>query len=208
MDYRKYQHSRNAAWQILIDHDASALPIRISALCKAMGIPIHLQDLSGGDSYSLMVDGRPVIVVNDQCSVQRQRFTAAHELGHIVLGHVGEYTLVNREPSPSDNSVEHEANVFASRLLAPAIVLRDLGVRSSEEIARLCDISAPAAAFRWERLQLLYERERQFLAERGRSCFGMHPLEREVQAQFCDYIRNQLIMYIINRGLCSAEAFV
>lgn len=193
MDYTKYQHSRNAAWQILIDHHVTALPIRVSALCKEMGIPIYLQDLTDadGDGYSMMIDGRPVIVVNNQCSLQRQRFTAAHELGHIILGHVGIYPLINREPSPDDDPLEQQANVFASRLLAPAIVLRDLGVTSAEEIARICDISAPAAAFRWERLQLLYERERQFLAERGRSCFGLHPMERAVQKQFKEFVAHK-----------------
>lgn len=193
MDYTKYQHSRDAAWQILLDQHVTELPVRISKLCENMEIDVRLADLSGGDSdgYTVIVDCHPVIVVNDQCTVARQRFTAAHELGHIVLGHVGKYTLVNREPSPDDDPIEQQANVFAARLLAPAIVLRELGVTSAEEIARICDISRQASEFRWARLRLLYEREQTFLRERGYSCFGLHPLEREVQQQFAAFTSNR-----------------
>lgn len=191
MEYKQYQKSRNAAWQILIDMKVDALPVRISEICKKMGIDVRLYTSTeeGNDGKSIVVDGRPVILVNDACNIQRQRFTAAHELGHIIAGDVGKYQLVNREPSANDNPIEQAANVFASRLLAPAIVLRDLNVHSAEDIERICNISHQAAEFRWERLQKLYDREREFLSARGRSCFGMHPLERQVQAQFADYIK-------------------
>lgn len=39
---------------------------------------------------------------------QRKRFTVAHELGHIMLGHVGHYELINREILPNDNPIEQE----------------------------------------------------------------------------------------------------
>lgn len=191
MDYKKYQNSRNAAWEMLIDQQVCELPIRVSKLCKNMGIDVQVynSDELDGDGKSIFVDDYPKILVNSNSSLQRQRFTAAHELGHIILGHVGKYQLVNREPSENDNHIEHEANVFATRLLAPAIVLRDLNVQSAEDIAHVCNISLRSADFRWERLKLLYERERQFIRERGYSCFGLHPLEREVQSRFAAYIR-------------------
>ena len=194
MDYTKYQHSRNAAWQILLDQNVTELPVRISKLCGNMGIEIRRFIPAEGqiDGHTLIIDGVPRILVSKACSPQRARFTAAHELGHLLHGDVGRWELVNREPSPDDDPLEQQANVFASRLLAPAIVLRDLGVTSAEEIARICDISKQAAEFRFVRLQLLYEREKQFLRERGYSCFGLHPLEREVQRQFAEYVTNQL----------------
>lgn len=191
MFYKKYQNSRNSAWEILIDQKVGELPVKVSKLCKNMGIDVILlpTEQLGGDGKCIAIDGRPTILVNSDCSIQRQRFTAAHELGHIVLGHIGKYTLVNREPAPEDNPVEHEANVFASRLLAPAIVLRDLNVQCAEDIVRVCNISYQAAVFRMERLTLLYEREKQFLKERGYSCFGLHPLERKLREQFEEYIK-------------------
>ncbi len=192
MDYTNYQHSRNAAWKLLLDQGVCELPVRVSELCRNMNIEIrrYVPDEGESDGRSIIIDGRPRILVSKACSPQRARFTAAHELGHILNGDVGKYILVNREPSPDDDPLEQQANVFASRLLAPAIVLRDLGVRSADDIAVICDISHQAAVFRWQRLQLLYEREQQFLRERGHSCFGMHPLERQLQARFADYVKH------------------
>lgn len=82
------------------------------------------------------------------------------------------YDLVCREPAPGDNPIEQTANVFASRLLAPACVLWGCGVQSAEDIAQLCDISRAAAEFRWSRMQELYRRQR----------FLTSPLERLVYA--------------------------
>lgn len=120
-----------------------------------------------------------MILVSRSKPVPRQRFTAAHELGHILLGHVGEKNLVNREPSPSDSPIEKEANVFASRLLAPACVLWGCGVRSAEDIMELCGISRLAAEFRWQRLQAL----------RGRELFLTSQLERQVYERFEPFIK-------------------
>lgn len=89
------------------------------------------------------------------------------------------YDLVCREPDPGDNPIEQAANVFASRLLAPACVLWGCGVQSAEDIEQLCDISRAAAEFRWTRMQELYRRQR----------FLTSPLERLVYDQFADYIR-------------------
>ena len=120
------------------------------------------------------------------CRAERQRFTIAHELGHIMLHHSGK--LKNREPADGDATVEQAANVFASRLLAPACVLWGCGVHTPEQIAALCSISLPAARFRAARMAELYERERAFLMTRGRSCFLLSPLERQVYEAFADYI--------------------
>lgn len=193
MDYQKYKSSRNAAWQILVDNQVSKLPVRVSKLCKDLGIDIYLYTPTEQDSdgKSIIIDGRPAILVSELCSVQRQRFTAAHELGHIILGHIGKYTLVNGEPTSEDNPIEQQANVFAARLLAPSIVLKELNVQSAEQIARICNISSQAAEFRWQRLQLLYKREEEHFKKYGRSCFGLHPLERQVLKQFANYIQKK-----------------
>lgn len=105
-----------------------------------------------------MVNGGPIILVNKGDSAERQRFTAAHELGHIMLGHVGKYKLVNREPSPNDNPIEQAANVFASRLLAPACVLWGCNIHTADEIAVNCKISRQAAEYRAARMEILYKR--------------------------------------------------
>ena len=179
MNYRSYQKSRDLAWRILLQEGIRELPVNVVALCRQMGIRVqHFTPTDANDGYSTILFGMPRIFVSDQCSPERQRFTIAHELGHILLGHVGQADLVNREPDPGDNPIEQEANVFASRLLAPACVLWALDLREPEEIAALCRISYQAARFRAERMALLYERGR----------FLTSPMERRVYEQFGDFI--------------------
>lgn len=182
MFYKDYQKSRDLAWEVLLHEKVTRLPVKPGQLCKQMGIRVMYYDFQNGkDGESTIIDGEPWIFIANGKPVQRQRFTCAHELGHILLGHVGEYELVNREPSRGDNPIEHAANVFAARLLAPACVLWALNARTPEQIAILCDISLRSAAFRAERMEILYQRNK----------FLTSPLERQVYDQFKDFIRER-----------------
>lgn len=179
MDYKNYINSRNLAWEIILQEEIKELPVKISALCRQMGIKLKYyipMDNNGGKAE--LINGTAVIFVNENDEPERQRFTIAHELGHILLGHVGKYQLVNREPSADDNPIEQAANVFAVRLLAPACVLWGCGVQQAEDIMQLCKISYTASCYRMERMKLLYKRNK----------FLIHPLERYVYNQFKDYI--------------------
>jgi len=187
-------------WKVLLDCGICSLPVRVSGICRQMGI--HL--CSYGQGYSLIqqfhlgpqthnsdgflfrIGDVPVIFYNQARPVARQRFTIAHELGHLVLNHQG--PLINREPSPRDNPVERAANRFAADLLAPACVLRGLKVHSAFGVAQLCDISGPAASFRMARLRQLYEKDAYYMEVYGRSYFFQSPLEWKLYRQFEPFI--------------------
>lgn len=119
-------------------------------------------------------------------SKQRIRFTIAYEIGHIVLGHLssGANAICNREPAPYDSIIEYQANIFASRLLAPACVLRALDANTPEKIAQYCDISLQSAQIRAERIQTL----------KSRNKFGLSPLEAKVYRQFWWFIRRNVFL--------------
>lgn len=180
MDYKDYQQARNMSWEILIQENIRELPINIVELCHSLGIEMKYDNELVEDGHCTIHNGVPYIVINPDSTRQRKRFTIAHELGHLLLGHVGKYELVNRDPSPNDNPIERAANVFAGRLLAPACVLWGCNARTAEDIMELCDISAAAADIRAQRLAVLYERGK----------FLTSPLERQVYEQFRVFITN------------------
>lgn len=181
MNYKDYQNARDTVWKLLIDTKVNSLPIKVTKLCRALGIQVKLyKPKDDNDGMSLLLGGHPVIFVSENVPPARQRFTTAHELGHILLGHLGQHALVNREPDPGDNPIEQAANVFASRLLAPACVLWGCGAKTPEDIMELCGISRQAAEFRAARMEILYQRNK-FLAS---------PLERAVYEQFSEYIES------------------
>ena len=195
--YKNYQQARDAAWQLLIDCEVSALPVSVGGICRRLGHPLYSYSSAApaidrlgladqckrSDGFTLCQEGRCYIFCNDAQPIGRQRFTVAHELGHIILGHVhdGQYTIINREPSPGDAPDETQANQFAARILSPACVLHALGVTTAEGISRACGISLQAAEFRAARLAVL----------EGRGKYLSHPLERRVFEQFRDYLSAQ-----------------
>ena len=194
MLYSNYKTARDKAWQILIDCNVDKLPVSTAALCEHYGwvladyqegkTAIDLLGLSslteGTDGFCTMTDHFTYIFYNSGLPVGRQRFTVAHEIGHLVLGHVGRgrVTTINREPSPQGSQEETQANQFAARLLAPACVLHELGATTPEAIQRVCGLSRQAAEFRAARMQELEKRNRYYTS----------PLERQVVEQFRSYI--------------------
>lgn len=184
MIYGKYKDARNAAWQCLIDYNVTSMPVSVLDIAKSAGIRVVKNSkvkwlLPNESGISIVVGSKWFIVYDDSNSRQRYRFTVAHELGHIFLGHKlkkrGNLTQTIKD---SESFAEQEANIFASRLLAPACVIWALGLKTANEISYVCDISHTAAEFRAERMETLYKRNR----------FLSAPLERKVYNNFGSFI--------------------
>lgn len=96
-------------------------PIRdIAGLIESSGIKLNPISLASDGFFGLSVseqEGGPAIIVNvwDRISVERWIFSAAHELGHLLL-HLEAY---NVNESYEDEDQEMEANIFASYFLMP-----------------------------------------------------------------------------------------
>jgi len=110
-------------------------------------LAFHDFGADGADGVYFWNGRRALIVINTaQRDVTRQRFTAAHELGHHIL-HGGEagrpFEIVDANVYSSENDIEREANAFASRLLAPEPAMRaafpdkDRGDLAAEDVADL-----------------------------------------------------------------------
>lgn len=96
-------------------------PIRdIAGLLEANGTKLYPISLASDGFFGLSVseqDGGPAVIVNvwERISVERWIFSAAHELGHLLL-HLDAY---NVDESTEDEDQEIEANMFASYFLMP-----------------------------------------------------------------------------------------
>ena len=97
----------------------------ICGLLEQRGVKVLLLETHRDSFFGLSVgpeDGGPAVVVNtwDRISVERWIFTAAHELGHLLL-HPSEY-----DSSATDLPVdtEREADAFASEFLMPDTAFR------------------------------------------------------------------------------------
>lgn len=94
--------------------------------------------------FTLYFANRYMIFYNDNIKIGAQRFTIAHEIGHIVLEH-----FIN-----SDAEIrEIEANCFAANILMPINVLRVCRVESAEELSTLCGVGYTSAAKRISKMQ-------------------------------------------------------
>ena len=197
-NYKNYQQARDTAWQMLIDCRVTELPVNVGQICRHYGwrltsyqagqkaiAALGLSDLTKQtDGFCLYSSGRYYIFYDDTMPRARQRFTVAHEIGHIMLGHIGngQCTRINREPATDDAPEETQANQFAARILAPAWVLHSIHAFTPAEIADACEISMTAASFRAQRMELLEKR----------GCYLSHPLERQVAKQFSSYVTRVL----------------
>lgn len=187
--YNNYKIARDKAWKTLIECGICELPINLAEVINHYGIYlikysdsnyISRHNSPTEDGYSRLIDGKPVIYYNDKKPEHRVRFTVAHEIGHILLGHLSEgETLHRNTEQDTPNPKEQQANIFARDLLMPATVLHSLGVSSAQEIANICNVSRQSADIRFNRL----------LELENRNMFNKHPLERQVYNNFSTYIK-------------------
>jgi len=92
----------------------------ICGLIESSGVKVYSTNVASNAFFGMSVseqDGGPAVVVNtwERISVERWIFTAAHELGHLLL-HAGAYDVGE---TAEEKEEEREANIFAAHLLMP-----------------------------------------------------------------------------------------
>ena len=163
---------------------ALCVPVPVEQVVASLGVQLHRESLEDEVSGMLVCKGKVShIVVNAKHHPNRQRFTVAHECGHLVLHHrsgdrlfvdtqlrvykrtgsaqSGAYIEASSSTTPNE---EKEANHFASALLMPeALVVQEIQDRSldlSDEIgvstmALAFGVSEQAMSIRLQHLRLL-----------------------------------------------------
>lgn len=127
-------------------------PIVLNEVFKFIDQKIKVDgvDLGTEDGFSI---GSSVIKYNSTKPVVRQRFTVAHELGHILMGHNTGSRFVSFETKDPN---EQCANIFASELLCPSILLKKeyLSSESLSSLATKYNVSKDMMMWRLKSLRL------------------------------------------------------
>ena len=93
------------------------------------------------EALSFTSGDRDYIIIDPASHWLRQRFTLAHELGHILLGHGATGCTKNDIFGSPNNPQEKEANAFSANLLLPARLFRQDIKKAEFSIAGLSELS-------------------------------------------------------------------
>jgi Zn-dependent peptidase ImmA (M78 family) len=147
-------------------------PVPVRQLAKLAGALVRRgtlpEDLSG---FLLRQAGGTIVGVNTDHSETRQRFTIAHEIGHLVLHPQQSYVdrrffpvhFRDERSSRAEDLVEIQANQFAADLLMPkrlleaAVGRKGIDIEDQPEVDRVAQrfgVSTQALTYRLINLQL------------------------------------------------------
>ena len=105
-----------------------------------------------------------IVCYNEQMASNRIRFSLAHELGHIILGHVTD-----------EKEKEIEANYFASNLLSPRMAIHYAHCKNVNDVVKIFKLSEQAASNAFDD----YRRWR-----RNVSIYGMTAIDKQMYEHF------------------------
>ncbi len=135
-----YHVATNAAYELLIEQDVLELPVNLNKLVYLRRQNTRLMTYSQmaarfsitfGEYKSLVPSefgftmkhgSRNYILYNEEKGYYTNRFTIAHEIGHIILEH-----------KIDDSVTEREANCFARNLLCPVPVINGFNITNIED---------------------------------------------------------------------------
>jgi Zn-dependent peptidase ImmA (M78 family) len=117
----------------IIRQNNLTIPIDVEKVAQAIGAELKWDDFDGSLSgFAFQKHGSKYIGVNSLEGEQRQRFTIAHELGHLFLHKqnsvsydTGMIMLRDGHSSDGTDIKEIEANRFAAELLMPEESIRE-----------------------------------------------------------------------------------
>lgn len=163
----------DAAARLIKECGVTAAPVPVEEIARNKHADVVRQRFPDGDVSGMLLrePTHVVIGVNSAHSLGRQRFTIAHELGHLEL-HRGRRLILDvpvrvdyrdRTSSLATDREEIEANRFAASLLMPeALVMsaaREAGSRNLEDhvslLAKRFQVSTEAMSYRLINLGLI-----------------------------------------------------
>ena len=160
MNANRKRSISDRAQVLLQDNDVMAPPIPVERIAKTLGAQLRFSPLDDELSGMIYVkEDTSIIGVNVLHHPNRQRFTIAHECGHLILHkaqiiqemHIDKtFPMLLRDSVSASgvNSMEIEANLFAAELLMPESLLTKALSNESFDIDDESAIRALARSFR------------------------------------------------------------
>lgn len=160
------------AEKLLNDEGVLREPVPIENLARRLGAELSFQPFEKDMSGMLYREGQRVVIgVNSTHATTRQRFSIAHEIGHLLL-HKGRPMFIDRDgrlnrrdevSTLGTDTEEIEANSFAAALLMPQPLLAEAVSRlhrndqpvSPEVLAKRFEVSVQAMEYRLINLGLM-----------------------------------------------------
>lgn len=162
----RYAKIRREVQALLDKANVNASPVPVEAIATMLGARIVKYDFNNEVSGILVRRGVDIVIgVAKEQSKTRQRFTIAHEIGHLIL-HEGEEVHVDKDfrvklrsqvSSAAIDVDEIEANAFAAALLMPeALLMKDIkklaidfdDASQIDNLAKRYNVSGQAMTFR------------------------------------------------------------
>lgn len=176
-------------------------------LLEEHGIAISSFDFNTArvDSRSILTeDNYPVIVYNRNHSGDRQRFTLAHELGHLVMHTFTDLSV--------DCDITHEANLFAAELLMPETEIRKdleaaLTIPRLAELKKKWKVSMISILYRADDLGYLTPNQKHYLIRQfnNLNIRRREPIELDVAIEQPKLIRRWIAEYKAKRRMNTAQ---
>lgn len=113
--------------------------------------PLRLKKTKAEARTSITRGSKLYVTVYDDKILPPERitYTLAHELGHIVLGHLDDFdkTALNRGglTEAEYTVLEEEADFFAAELLAPIYIVKELNIAKAEALREIFSLSIKAS---------------------------------------------------------------
>lgn len=147
----------------LLAPDLAAAPYDPAGLAYSLGATSVQSASIPVDGQLIRRKGEIILEYSERASPQRQRFTIAHEVGHLLLWDVMRRVTKLPERGPGRNSeVEILCNKIAAEILAPRKEVQNLWSRSKDtynphiacilELVQYFDISLQVAAIRFREI--------------------------------------------------------
>ncbi len=148
----------------------------------------------------LTADKHPIIFTNSSMLGDRQRFTLAYEIGHLVM-HV-------QTPPDFDRDVSHEANMFAAAFLIPEKEIKsdfddNITVPKLAQLKKKWKVSMQALLYRASDVGLLTDNQKRYLLQQFNqmNIRRREPMELDIPRETPMLLRNLITKYKTTQGL-------